>query len=255
MRALAKIGMAGLVGTAMLLPSHAAQAQDRKPGAALPEFSSADKAPTPGWEYPTWQEQSAESRVPRTPSVLPLPTVNGRFRNAKAGTGQTEQPSLLLTRLGQNRITYHVLDQSLEHAFREVGQLVGASVIPGNGVRGAIRNRRFEGSAAEVLDAMAKEQNLMWFSDGSAIYVEPVEDSRSRTFRVKDLKRDQIDSAMATAGLDRHRHRIQFAPNDSAVRAYGPESFLKVVEGVLAGVQPEAEPDINMIKFGRRAEK
>lgn len=223
---------------------------------AQPELSSADMAPTSGWEVPReYYPPGAESRISRTPSVQKLPTLTGRFQSAKNEPTINGHPSPMLVRLGQQRLTYHVIDQSLEQAFREVGQLVGASVLPGNGVRGALRNRLFDGTAVDVLDAMAKEQNLMWFTDGAAIYVEPVEDSRSRTFRVKDIKREQIDDAMLGAGLDRHRHRIQFAPNENAVRAYGPESFLKVVEGMLAGVQPEVAPDINMIKFGRRADK
>ncbi|HRJ70378.1 MAG TPA: hypothetical protein PK812_12315, partial [Beijerinckiaceae bacterium] len=183
---------------------------------------------------------SPEWELPRAPRRTSRPALDQK--NASA-------PSLPTT-----RIAYVVRNQNLDQLLREVGQLANVRVVPGPGVRGAVRERRLEGPFNTVLDRMARDFNLFWFADGGTIYVDPADEQKSKIFRVKGSSPEHIDRALEAAGLGRHRDRIQAVGSDGLVRASGPENFLRSVESILTGVAGTDTGTVQVIRFGQRSQ-
>ena len=149
------------------------------------------------------------------------------------------------------RIAYVVRAQALEHVLRELGQLAGVSIVAGSGLKADVRERRLDGTLERILDQLAREFGLFWFHDGMTIYVDPLDQQRTRAFRVKGGTRASIARALEAAGLGRYQDRIQFSGNDGYVRVSGPESFARAVETALASSEPE-RTTINVIRAGMK---
>jgi type III secretion protein C len=129
--------------------------------------------------------------------------------------------------------------------------MVGVRVITGSGVRASVRDRQIDGPANAAFDRLAREFGLFWFSDGSVVYVDPVEDNKTKFFRVKNTSSSAIENTLDAAGLGKHRDRVKVVGNDGLVRATGPESFLKIVETMLTGIETD-KGSVQIIRFGQK---
>lgn len=222
-----------------------------------PAVRTAD-ARAPGTpEEPVFYERRAPRLSDDSDSLQPrrklsseweLPRAARRGRPALNQTSAAAAPSLPST-----RVAYVVRNQNLDQLVREIGQLAGVRVVPGPGVRGAVRERRLDGPFESVLDNLTREFGLFWFADGGTVYVDPQDEQKTKFFKVRGSSPDQIERALEAAGLSRHRDRVQPVGGDGLVRASGPDTFLRTVEAALTGVASADQGAVQLIKFGQRA--
>lgn len=147
------------------------------------------------------------------------------------------------------KISYYVRSQPLDQVLREIGQMAGVRIVPGAGVRGTIRDDKIDGPANIVLDRLSRQYGLFLFSDGGTIYADPVDENKSKFFRVRNSNAGAIDAALTTSGLSQYQDRVQPVGNEGLVRATGSDSFLKMVETVLSGMET-SKTSVQLIKFG-----
>lgn len=167
--------------------------------------------------------------------------------NANASVFQ-ETPGITSDR----KIDYIAVQQPVAQVMRELGQAVGLRVIAGQGVDAVVRRRHFEGMFPVLMDSLAAEYGLFWFPDGGVIYAEPLESQQTKTVKLKNVSSEQIYEAMDLMGLGRVKSRVQASPGEGSVRVIGPDSFQKTVAGLLTSLEPPDDPDIKIIKYGRR---
>lgn len=148
-------------------------------------------------------------------------------------------------------IKYFVRRQALEPLLRELGQISGTPVIIGPGVRATVQERWIEGTLDTILDQLAREHGLFWFTDGLSYYVDPIEEQKTRHFKVKGASPAEIARALESAGLGKYRTRIQATGRDGMVRVTGSEAFNRTVEAALASTEVEGAGTVRIIRFGR----
>ena len=183
---------------------------------------------------------SSEWELPRAPRRTARPALNATGVSAPA--------------LPTTRIAYVVRAQPLDQLVREIGQIAGVRVVAGPGLRGSVRERRLEGPFNAVLDRLARDFNLFWFSDGGTVYVDPLDEYKTKFFKVRGTTPAHLEQALESAGLARHRDRIQLTGSDGLVRASGSDNFLRVVEAALTGAAGQDTGTVQLIKFGQRVQ-
>lgn len=193
--------------------------------------------------------EDQEASLPKLSSEWELPRAPRRTARPALNRTQGDAPALPTT-----RIAYVVRNQSLDQLVREIGQIAGVRVVAGPGLRGAVRERRLEGPFNTVLDRLARDFNLFWFSDGNTVYVDPLDEQKTKFFKVRGSSPAHLEQALDTAGLSRYRDRIQTVGSDGLVRVSGPDNFLRVVEAALTGAAGQESGTVQLIKFGQRVQ-
>ena len=148
-------------------------------------------------------------------------------------------------------IKYFVRRQALDPLLRELGQISGTPVIVGPGLRATVQERWIEGTLDTILDQLAREHSLFWFTDGLSYYVDLIEEQKTRHFKVKGATPAEIARALDSAGLGKYRNRIQATGRDGMVRVTGSEAFNRAVEAALASTEIEGAGAVRIIRFGR----
>lgn len=221
--------------------------QHRAPAAAQP-------AP---WEADTTTSETAPARsfsaadAPRQENLHP-PLIRSPRRPPTATVApRGDVPAATPTSISDVKIDYFVRAQPIEQVLREIGQMAGVNVITGNGLRGTVQERRLEGRAEKVLDQLSREFSLFWFHDGLSVYVDPLDEQRTRQFKVRGANPSQIARSLEDAGLGRYRSRIQLVGKDGLVRVTGPDSFTNAVEAALTETDVDTSA-VQVIRFGQR---
>ncbi len=147
-------------------------------------------------------------------------------------------------------IDYVAVQQPLDQALRELGQAAGVRVVASDGVKGTVRKRHLKGELPMLLDKLAQEFGLFWFPDGGAVYVEALDEQKTKVVKLKNVGREQIYEAMDQAGLSRAKSRVQVS--DGSARVVGSDNFHKTIEDLLASLAPPEDPDIKIIKYGTK---
>lgn len=163
-------------------------------------------------------------------------------------TGQAEPLNLAAGR----KIDYIAIGQPVDQVMRELGQVVGLHVVAGPGISGTVRKRHFRGEFASEMEKLAQEYSLFWFADGGVVYVDGLEDQRTKLVKLKNVSKEQVYEAMEEAGMGRAKSRVVVASSDGNARVTGPESFQKAIEILLAGLEPSDSPDVKIIKYGAK---
>ena len=216
--------------------------------AAIPALPAPDTDET-AMPVPSFDEARAPRRIVReleTPRVArseprPLPTA----RSDASATPATGGPSV--------KIDYVVRAQPLDQLLRDIGQMAGFSVVAGGGVRGVVRERRLEGAADKLIDQLAREFGLFWFHDGLTVYVDPLDEQKTKFFKVRGATPAQLSRALEDAGLGKYRSRIQLTGKDGMVRVAGSDAFTRSVEAALTTTDVE-NTTVHVIRFGQRGQ-
>jgi len=178
-----------------------------------------------------------------------MQAVKGDSVIANAQLVSSAEPLTLAT---GRKIDYVALSQPVDQVMREMGQAVGLRVVAGPGINGSVRKRHFKGEFAPLADRLAQEYNLFWFADGGVVYVDGLEDQKTKVVKLKNISREQVYEAMDQAGMGRAKTRVVIASGEGNARVTGPESFQRSVESLLASLEPADDPDIKIIKYGTK---
>jgi hypothetical protein len=194
---------------------------------------------------------------PRPKYERGLPTLDVSDNTPQASKGDNlnaAQPSGLesLALAAGRKIDYVALAQPVEQVMHELGQNVGLRVIAGPGITGTVRRRHLKGEFAPLMEKLANEYSLFWFADGGVVYVDGLNDQKTKIVKLKNVSKEQIYEAMDQAGMGRVKTRVVVTASEGNARVIGPESFQKAIEGLLAGLEPAEDPDIKIIKYGTK---
>jgi type II secretory pathway component GspD/PulD (secretin) len=186
-----------------------------------------------------------------------LPTLDVSDKAGPAATAKSDSlatpPAVDPISLAAGRkIDYVALGQPVDQVMRELGQAVGLRVVVGSGISGTVRKRHFKGEFAPLMDRLSQEYNVFWFADGGVVYVDGLDDQKTKVVKLKNIGKEQIYEAMDQAGMGRAKARVVVAAGEGNARVTGPESFQKAIEGLLASLEPAEDPDIKIIKYGTK---
>lgn len=152
-------------------------------------------------------------------------------------------------------VGYVVMEQTLKQTLEEIGFQSGVPIQVGRKMDTKVMKKRLEGMLPNVLDEMARDHNLVWFSDGGAIYVERADESTAHVFKIQGARRENIVDALKQFQFINVMDRVQIAPDGSFVRLNGPDSMAKLVETALSTLDKGDSLNIDVIRFGKKFEE
>jgi type III secretion protein C len=147
---------------------------------------------------------------------------------------------------------YVIVDQDLKKALQEFGRNLGVDVVLSGEVKGRVRQYKNEESAGAFLTGLASAHRLDWFFDGRRLHVSSRAEAVDRSWSVRSNAAEELQAALAEAGLDDPRYPFNFQDGSGTVSLSGPPRYVAMAGQIVDRFRPRpvAAPAVNVI-YGR----
>jgi type III secretion protein C len=147
---------------------------------------------------------------------------------------------------------YIVIDQDLTVALLEFARNFKVQVDIDTEVRGRLRDRLPPSTGEEFLNQLAEQNQFDWFLDGRVLRVTPLRQTTSRVFNSKNIKIEDLRSALARLGVSDRRHPLRTDELTGLTLVSGPPRFIALVEAAITALkkkkaEPEALPSEDLL--------
>ena len=117
----------------------------------------------------------------------------------------------------------------LREALDSFGVAQGMSVVMSGQVQGSLSGDFRKLKPAEFLDRISTTHNLLWYFDGTALYVYGAGEITSSLMDLKFLKEGNIVMMLRELGLEDKRFPIRSAQNGELILVSGPPRYVELV--------------------------
>lgn len=150
-----------------------------------------------------------------------------------------------LSRVARKPFVYNAQNLALPDLLRDFAGAQGLSLVVADGVTGTV-NSSFNLSPEAFLDTIGKAFGLIWYFDGSGLYVYPSNQMQSRLFKLKGATESQLEERLAAFRLSDTRFPLRTQKGAGLVLAVGPPRHIELMEAMIAAlaeVEAEASPE------------
>lgn len=130
------------------------------------------------------------------------------------------------------RFAYRADGKRVTEALQDFSASQGLPLVLAEGIEGVIQGN-FDTAPEDFLNAMSKAYGLLWYHDGSALYVYPSQAFQSRIFRLKDVRRSQITTLLKSMQLDERRYPLRFDESNQTLFASGPPRHIELIAAAI----------------------
>lgn len=124
---------------------------------------------------------------------------------------------------------YPAQDESLHTVFTALSEPLGLPIV----VSQAVARKRLSATLdfaapQQALEHLARQQGLIWYGDGQALYVYDADEAKSSAVTLRHISVDRLRSLMRRAGIDESRHPLR----ESGGRTFyvsGPPNYVDQV--------------------------
>ena len=148
------------------------------------------------------------------------------------------------------KITYHVLQQDIRSALRDISTQVGIPVVVASNVKGKVAAGEYKGTARDVMNMLVADLNLHWYYDGRSVQVTTVQDAVMHVVRLNTFTFDALDNALKMIYLDTKEFPLRYDAHNNMVVVYGPPKFVATVEVVAHYLTMRAKDKPNVLRGG-----
>ncbi|MBM9484419.1 type III secretion system domain protein, InvG family [Pseudomonas sp. ICBG1301] len=143
---------------------------------------------------------------------------------------------------------YQARDESLHALLGELSVALGMPVVTSREAAGRRVSGTFDFSAPQqALEALARQEDLIWHSDGQGLYVYAAAEARSLAVGLRHIAVDAMRRAMRRTGLDESRYPLR----ENGARTFyvsGPPNYVEQVLR-LAQLMDRPRRDVRLGKF------
>lgn len=141
--------------------------------------------------------------------------------------------------------SYQAQDESLHTFFTALSVPLGQPVV----VSQAVARMRVSGvfefaQAQQVLERVAREQDLIWFDDGHGVYLYAASEAKSAVVALRHLSVERLQLSMRRFGLDETRHPLR-REGTRLFYVSGPPRYVDQVQR-LAQLMDRPKPDLTV---------
>ena len=150
-----------------------------------------------------------------------------------------------LSRVARKPFVYNAQNLPLADLLRDFAGAQGLSLVVADGVTGTV-NASFQLTPEAFLDTIGKAFGLIWYFDGSGLFVYPSNQMQSRLFKLKGATESQLEDRLAAFRLSDSRFPLRMQPGAGLVLAVGPPRHIELMEAMIAAlaeVEAEASPE------------
>ena len=117
----------------------------------------------------------------------------------------------------------------LREALESFGVAQGMSVVMSKRVTGTLSGDFKRLAPQEFLDRIATIHNMIWYYDGSALYVYSSGEIVSTLFDLQFMKAEEVRAMLRELGLEDERFPIRTAQNDEMMLVAGPPRYVMLI--------------------------
>ena len=199
------------------------------------ETESVGQVSPPKQTQPT-SERASKSKPTRRQESLEL--VRGKR------TPEASRP--LQIKWAMSRFTYEASGRQVAEVLRDFGAAQGLPVVSSDGVEGVVRGR-FDNTPTEFLDALCRSFGLIWYHDGSALYVYPANAIRSRLFRLQGFDSRRIEALRAKLTWGDGRYPLKYSPGEKTLLVTGPPRHIELVSQLVEVLDAESSERLRQV--------
>ena len=128
--------------------------------------------------------------------------------------------------------TYRADGKKLTEVLQDFASSQGLPVVIDPGVDGTV-NANFNTGAEQFLAAMTRTYGVIWYFDGTTLFIYPSRAMQSRVFRMRGYDRQQVRQMLGSLGLGDARFPLRFDDANQTLLAYGPPRHIELVTTVI----------------------
>jgi type III secretion protein C len=134
--------------------------------------------------------------------------------------------------LGTKRFVYRADGKKLVDVLQDFAASQSLPVVIDPGVDGVV-NANFNTHPEEFLDAMTRTYGVIWYFDGTTLFIYPSRSMESKVFRMRGYDRERVRQMLAALHLGDARFPLRFDDANQTLLAYGPPRHIELVSTVL----------------------
>jgi type III secretion protein C len=134
--------------------------------------------------------------------------------------------------LGAKRFVYRADGKKLGDVLQDFAASQSLPLVVDPAVDGVV-NANFNTRPEEFLDAMTRTYGVIWYFDGTTLFVYPSRAMQSKVFRMRGYDRERVRQMLASLHLGDARFPLRFDDANQTLLAYGPPRHIELVSTVL----------------------
>ncbi len=123
---------------------------------------------------------------------------------------------------------------SLREGFEAFGAAQGMSVIMTDAVQGVFSGEFKEMPADEFLDRVTTLHHLVWYYDGTALYLCGSGEVRANLLSLRYMKADEVRAMLRQLGIEDARFPIRTTSDDELIMVSGPPRYVALIAETIA---------------------
>jgi len=133
---------------------------------------------------------------------------------------------------GGKRFVYRADGKKLIDVLQDFAASQDLPVVVDSGVEGSV-NANFNSRPEDFLNAMTRTYGVIWYFDGTTLFIYPSRAMQSRVFRMRGYDRQEVRQMLGNLGLGDARFPLKFDDRQQTLLAYGPPRHIELVSTVL----------------------
>lgn len=141
--------------------------------------------------------------------------------------------------VGVKRFVYRAEGKRLADVLQDFAASQGWPAVVGDGVDGVV-SASFDTTPEGFLNAISKAYGVLWYHDGTALYLYPSSAIQSRLFRLKGYSREEVMGLLASLHLGDKRFALRFDDAQHTLLVYGPPRHIELIAQALESLDQGA---------------
>jgi type II secretory pathway component GspD/PulD (secretin) len=153
------------------------------------------------------------------------------------------------------RLSLYIRERALDAVFNDVAQIAGLRMRINDRLdRETVSQRRLEGSVREILEKLATDFNLVWFSERDLVDISRADTATVKTFQIGGVRDVTIRDAIERFGLINADFALEVDEANGVARVFAPPRLSSRIESIIVGLRApvETQRPIEVIRFGLR---
>lgn len=137
------------------------------------------------------------------------------------------------------RFSYEASGRQISEVLRDFGAAQDLPVVISEGVEGIVTGR-FNNTPTEFLNAIGKSFGLVWYHDGSTLYIYQASEVKSRIFRLQGFDHRRVQSLTKSLQWGDSRFPLKYSPQEKTLLVSGPPRHIEIVSQAIEILDAEA---------------
>jgi type III secretion protein C len=149
-------------------------------------------------------------------------------------------PALAASPFGAKKFVYRAEGKKLSDVLQDFAASQDVPIVVDASIDGTV-NAEFNTRPEEFLNAMTRTYGVIWYHDGTTLFIYPSKAMQSKVFRMRGFDRNQVRQMLSSLGLGDARFPLRFDEVAQTLLAYGPPRHIELVSTVLEQLERDGK--------------